>query len=313
MNRFTDNLDSRKLIEYLKLISFRNLFSSILQSFGALWLIIKVGDYFFGNFEWVNKIPDYWYIFLLAGITIGFFRACPRLKICENIAGTDVDIEVKIKDIFSSNNAIIAGCNTTFDISVKEGIISEECIQGQYLTRYFKKESELEEEIKQELNKLHPLNIIEREKKQLGNFKEYEIGTTVVVGKKRKAYLVAITKLNIHFNAEIDDESFLFDALPKMWIEIRSKGNMESLDCPILGSGRARLKRNRQQILFELIKSFIVATRDGKLTERITFYISYDDFKKGRINMKELKNFLKYECTQHYVSPTKNPPKGTPV
>ena len=286
----------------------------MLHSFGALWLIVEMGNYFFSNFEWINVIPDYWYTFLLIGGAIGVFRAYPRFEISENIAGTDVDIEVKIKNIFSSNNAIIAGCNTTFDISIKQGIISEESIQGQYLTQYFKEESELEKEVKKELNKLPPiLNKIEREKKQLGNLKEYEIGTTIVVGKKRKAYLVAITKLNAHFNAEIDDESFLLDALPKMWIDIRSKGNMENLDCPILGSGRARLKRNRQQILFELIKSFIIATRDGKLTERISFHIDHNDFKKGRINMKELEQFLKYECTQHYISPTQKPPKGTPI
>ena len=307
---FITNLDFRSLIQYLRLISFKKLLSSIFSSLGILWSIVKIGDYFFNHWEWIQKIPDYWYVFLSVGIIIGFFRAWPRLKMSQLIAGTDVIVEVKIKDIFSSSGAIIVGCNTTFDISVEKNIIDKKSIQGQYLKRYFKQESELEEQVKQELPRSHLKKRIRKEKNK-GNLKEYEIGTTIAVGQDRRAYLVAITRINTHYTAEIDDNSFL-DALPKMWFEIRSKGNMENLNCPILGSGFSRLKMKRQELLFELIRSFVIATRDGKLTEKIIFYISYSDFK--HIDMKKTKRFLEHECTQYYSAMRgTSVPKGAPI
>ena len=306
------NLISRNLIKYL-LISFGKLLSSILHSLGVLWLAISIGRYFFSDWEWVQKIPDYWYLFLLTGIVVGLLRGWPQLTISERIAGKDVDIEIKVKDIFSSNEAMITGCNTTFDTSVKEKIISEKSVQGQYVQRYFKDESKLKGQVRRTLIKLSPSNIRKREEKPLGNLNEYEVGTTIVVGEKRKAYLVAIARLNDYYTAEIDDDSFL-DALPNMWLEIRSKGNMEDLNCPILGSGFARLKRNRQQLLIELIRSFIAATREGKLTEKITFYVSYSDFLRGHINLEQMKRFLEYECAQYYIPPGRvNTRKGTPI
>lgn len=300
------------MFKYLKLISFNKLLSSIFSSLGILWMIVKIGDYFFNHWEWVQSIPNYWYIFLSTGIIIGILRARPQLKISQLIEGTDVIIEVKIKNIFSSKEAIIVGCNTTFDISVEKNIVDEKSIQGQYLKQYFEEESELEDQVRQELPTSN-LRKRKRKEKNRGNLKEYEIGTTIVVGRDRRAYLVAITRLNPHYTAEIDDNSFL-DALPKMWFEIRSKGNMENLNCPILGSGFSRLRMKRQKLLFELIRSFIIATRDGKLTEKITFYISHDDFKKGHINMREVKRLLEYECTRHYIpSGSINVQRGTPI
>lgn len=297
------------MIEYIKLIPFRKIFSSIFQLIGVLLSLIKVGEYFFGDQEWFKKTADFSFPIFLFILIILIVRARPRFTISKRIIGTDVDIEIKIKDIFSSNKAIIIGCNTTFDISVRKNIIDAKSIQGQYLRQYFEEEVELEELVEQELRKLSPSNITQ----QLKNINEYKIGTTIAVGKKRKAYLVAIAKLNAYNTAETDDNSFL-GSLPKMWSEIRSKGNMENLDCPILGSGFARLNIKRQQLLIELIRSFIVATRDGKLTEKITFYISHGDFKKGHINMKELKQLLEYECTQFYTpSVGAVAPKGTPI
>ena len=272
---------------------------------GILWVTIKATEYFFSDFIWVQKNQDYWYVFLFIGVIFGIIRALPKTKISKSIDGTDVNIEVKIKDIFASNKSIIVGCNTTFKTSVKKNIIDLKSIQGQYLKKYFENENELNKQVKKELSKL-PAN-----SKIKPNANEYEMGTTIVVGKERRAYLVAIASLNKHNNAETNSDSF-FRMLPKMWSEIRSKGNMEAFDCPILGSNFARLNIKRQELLIELIRSFIVATREGKLTESITFYILPNDFKKSRINMEEIRNLLDYECKQS-ISARTIKKSGTPI
>lgn len=248
-------------------------------------------------------------------VVIGVIRTLPRFTVSKRIAGIDVDVKVKIKNIFSSNEAIIVGCNTTFDVSVEENIIDEKSIQGQFMEQYCDGERELKEEIRQKLLELPPSNTRKREEKYSGNLEEYVIGTTIVINnKKRKAYFVAIARLN-NYSAVITDERSFLDALPKMWSEIRSKGGMENLGCPILGSRFARLKLSKQRLLFELIRSFIIVTRsDGKLAEEITFYISHDDFKKGHFNMEKIKEFLEHECTEYYIPPKKNgDQQGTPI
>ena len=302
------------MLNYWKLFSINKLFNLLFQSFGTLWVFFEIFTYFFGDQHWISPYKNDWRLFLLFGLVICLFRLHPRNFLRTRIAGTDVDIEVKVKDIFSSNGAMIAGCNTTFDVSVKNKNISEKSVQGKYIKRYFKEESQFEEQIKDALKPLPPFNIRTREEKNIGNLDEYELGTTISVGEQsRKIYLVAISRLNIHGTAHVDDNSFL-DLLPKMWTEIRSKGGMEEIDCPILGSGYSRLRMNRQDLLFELIKSFVAATREGKFTEKITFYISHDDFRKSHIQWETVKRFLECECsTQLRDSTVINVPKGTPI
>ena len=302
------------MLNYWKLFSINKLFTSLLQTFGTLWLFFEIFAYFFGEQHWILPYKNNWLLFIFLGLVISFFRAQPRNFLRTRIVGTDVDIEVKVKNIFSSNGAMIAGCNTTFDVSVKNKNISENSVQGQYITRYFEEESEFEEQIKEALKPLAPLNIGTREGKNIRNLDEYELGTTISVGEQsRKIYLVAISRLNIHGTAQVDDNSFL-DLLPKMWTEIRIKGGMEEIDCPILGSGFSRLSMNRQDLLFELIKSFVAATREGKFTEKITFCISHGDFRKSHIQWEKVKRFLECECsTQFRDSTVINAPKGTPI
>lgn len=282
---------------------------SCLETFGALWVCIQISDYFWGEQSWVSGIEEAWWLFLIAGLIIGYLRVRPRRMASARIAGTDVEIEVRVKDIFSSNEAIIVGCNTTFEIRMD--VISENSIQGQCTKRYFENERDLGKKVKRALQQRTPLTT--KAQGVYGNLDEYEMGTTIFVhGRPRKIYLVAIARLNVYGTAESDDGKFL-DALPKLWLEIRSRGGMDNLNCPILGSGHARLKMNRQQLIFELIRSFVAATRDGKVTERITFYISREDFRKRHIDMEMIDWFLKHACEQHPISQEARLPEGTPI
>ena len=109
----------KNLITYL-IIALIKLLSSAFQALGVLWFVIQIANYFFSDLEFVKKIPDYWEFFLLFGIIVGLYKLCTQFKINKRIGGKDVDIEIKIGDIFRSNQAIVIGCNTTFDISLTE-------------------------------------------------------------------------------------------------------------------------------------------------------------------------------------------------
>lgn len=298
---------------YLKIFSFKKLFSSLLQAFGILWLIVEITQYFFGEHDWIAYFKEKWWAFLAVGLLIGIYRAWPRLSMCYRILGTDVDIEVKVRDIFKSKAAMIVGCNTTFDVSVEQGMVAGQSIQGQFINNYYDSESDLEEQIQTALTSLAPAGTRDATEKTFGNLDEYENGTTIGVNAtSRRVYLVVISRLNTHKAAEANDNSFL-DALPRMWFEIRSKGGMENLDCPILGSGFSRLKMNRQELIFELIRSFIAATRDGKVTEKITFHISRNDYVNGHVDFEKVRRLLEHECSRLPASYGGNAAVGTEV
>ena len=288
--------------------------SPMLHTFGVLWLVIEIIHYFFGDWNWVIGLQDNgWLAFLIIGIIVAIVHVKRRRSMCYRIQGTDVDIEVVVKDIFQSKEAMIAGCNTTFDISVKKNMISGDSIQGQFVNKYFETEEELEDEISKYIRALKPFQSRNRTEKSLGNLDEFAFGTTISVDNtSRKAYLVAISRLNSNMTAEVDDNSFL-DALPKMWFDIRAKGGMENLDCPILGSGFSRLKLNRQNLMFELIRSFVAATRDGKLTEKITFYVSPRDFRRGHVDLEKVRKFLECQCEGDIVVRAGSAPMGTGI
>lgn len=285
------------MLKHLLSFSITKFASAILQAFGALWLAVEAASYFFSGQTWVNGISEYWWLFLLIGVIIGVIKARPKLSIHSRISGTDVDVAIRVASLFDSNGAIIAGCNTTFDISVSDGVISEKSVQGQYLMKYFRNEKELKDLVASALNGFSPIGTRTRDDKPYGNREEYEIGTTVALTHgPRNAFFVAISRLNKHRTAESNDQEYL-DALPRMWSAIRSRGGLDNLDCPIIGSGFARLKLNREELLMELIKSFVVATRDGKLTEKITFFVSWNDFNRGRVDLNNLQKFLDYQCS----------------
>lgn len=316
-------LDCSYLRWFYASFGFRKLLGSILQSLGVLLVFDKIVERYSQNndrlefwVELIGHIGTLWTVIII-GLVVGFVRAWPRHKVGARIQGKDVDIEVRIRNIFSSDDAIIAGCNTTFD--TREKVISEKSIQGQCAKRYFKGEESFAQQIRKVLKDLQP---IETHKEGSNNSRaEYEMGTTIAVTGRfrkkfremeRKIYLVAIARVNDYGAARSNDVQFL-SALPKMWEEIRAKGGMENLDCPILGSGFSRLNMNRQQLIDELIRSFIAATYEGKLTEKITFYISPNDFKKGSLDMKKINRFLEHECERLPVPSTTGFPDGIPL
>lgn len=110
-----------------------------------------------------------------------------------------------------------------------------------------------------------------------------------------KAYFVAIATLNRHRVASVKQTDFL-EALPKMWNQIRSKGGNEDILCPILGSRFARLNLERTRLIHAIVRSFIAATREGKLTERLTIVIHPRDYRETSLCMEELARFIECEC-----------------
>ena len=277
-------------------LSVKMLLSSLLQGLGVLWVAVEAVSFFSPNTS--DALRELWWGFLVGGGTWGVYRAWPRQWVRSRVSGTDTWVEIRVCDLFAKEGAVVVGSNTTFDTSIEDETISESSIQGQFTRRCFESVSVLDEQLTMSLNGVGYEEC--GDDKGYGKQRRYSIGTVASVRSGgRSAYFVAIACLNAERVAATTREDVL-NALPLLWEFIRENGALESLSCPILGSGFSRISTPREELIREIVKSFVVATRTGKVSEYLTIAVSTADFRHGSVDLDALGRFLEHECT--YVS-----------
>ena len=242
---------------------------------------------------------DWRWVFPGAGAIVGLWRAWPRLSVKYKIAGTDAEIEIRVCDLFEQDGALVVSGNTTFDTAMDDGTISKSSTQGQYATRFCDNLTNLDRQIEDSLKK-QDFKQRDPEEKPYGKRKEYEIGTVASVSCGGKsAYFVAVASLDKNRRASSTLNNIL-DALPRLWEFVQTRGNLERIAMPIMGSGLSRVQVERERLIREIVKSFIAAARTGRFCEYLTIAISSQDFSEKKISLPKLGRFLEHECT--YVS-----------
>ena len=267
------------------------LFSSLLEVFGVLWLITEISSYFFSNTD--NFLMSHWYLFLVIGFLGGLYRSRPKLKIPHRLTNRDVIIEICISDIFKQKGSFIIGSNTTFETDIDSRIISPDSVQGQFTKKYYDKIDHLDKDISDEL-KNEKFELLEDGRK--GKVKKYPLGTVVKIhSKNQTAFFLALAELNKHGIASGTFEN-LKTALSSLWEFIGSRGDLEALITPILGSGFTRLQNKRDEIIREIVKSFIAANSEKKLTNKLVIVISPKDYSEYQLNLQKLNQYLEHLC-----------------
>ena len=285
--------------------------SSVLHAFGVLWLLIEPGVSLWPGFA--DFVRAWWWIVPGVGAGIGLWRAWPRLWVRSQICGTDAVIELLVGDVLEQDGVLVLGSNTTFDTSIEDGTISEKSVQGQYTTTYCDELANLDRQIQDSLKDVD-YEARDRATKPYGKLAEYEIGTvSSAVCKGKRAYFVAIASLNANRVASATKDEIL-DALPRIWEFIRTKGGVDPIAMPILGSGLARVAATREELTREIIKSFIAAAQVGRFCEHLSIVVSSKDFRNGHIDLLALGRFMEHECTYTFgPSPPPSTAHGIPA
>lgn len=265
--------------------------SSIVNIFGWLWLIVEITSFFWGSLSDFIKAKSVFFIAI--GILIAIWHNRPILAVCQRLKNRDVDIEICIGDFFKFPGAFIIGSNTTFDTDIKNGLINPKSIQGQFTKKFYSNidhlNADLDNSLKDEASYDLTFN-------KLGKKKVFDFGTVAKINiKNTNAYFVAIASLNEHGNAESSLEN-LQNSLAKLWFYIGNRGVLEPIVIPVLGSGFSRLTETREEIIKEIIKSFVAACVTKRFTEKLSIIIHPSDYKKNDMDLNELDEFLKYEC-----------------
>ena len=273
----------------------------ILDKLAASW-IIQLETYWVVSpiiqwieFLWPETVRTYFWLVLIVALLMGLGRGWPKRSVKSKISGTDAVIEIKVCDMFDQKSVYVVSSNATFDTGIEDGTISTHSIQGQYTKRFCDSIPDLNQQLDDSLAEVKSNEISEQEK-PYGKRKEYPLGTVAKVTCKGKcAYFVALACLDKNGVANATTEQIL-GALPTLWEYVRSRGNLEPITMPIIGSGLSGTTATREELIREISKSFIAAARKGRFCEHFTIAISPEDFRKKDIDLQKLGRFLEREC-----------------
>jgi hypothetical protein len=279
--------------------------AALLSSFGALWLLVEMVSFFAEHLR--PSIQALWPYFLGTGVIFALLINKPLTSVACKLSGRDVLLRVIVSDLFKTPGAKIVASNRTFETDFERGPIEKNSIQGQFTTRFYGSASHLDADIAHALHGTDPDLVLEGKKSR------YPVGTVAKVATKGKTfYLLALAEINPKgvANASFDD---LKTALPALWSFISGAGTYEPLVVPVLGTGYSRLPEPREQVVREIINSFIAACGERRFAESLTIVLYPKDFYKHAIDLQEIGRYLQHVCKYHEYGATLRVGRGTPV
>lgn len=277
--------------------SLRRAAVGLLSAFGALWLVVEIVSFFWPDAS--AALRQFRWVFVLGGLATALWVSRPRHSVTCQLSGRDVTISIRIGNLFKMSGALIVGSNITFDTTSRDELISERSVQGQFTRQFYDSEAHLDADLDSALTGLEFQALPDR---PMGKKKAYAIGTVARVrAKSRTAYFVAIASLNDHGVAQ-GTFGDLKDALPRLWEYVTTRGDFQALAMPVIGSGFSRIPQTREEIIREIINSFVAACAAQRPSESLTIVIPYRDFYDHRVDLESLERFTQHVCRYHMQS-----------
>lgn len=266
---------------------------------GILWTIKEVIEYILPK----NNLPikNIFILMLLVGIIVILIKNRPKKEYPFLIKNKDIKLKLVVGDLLKQKASLIVPTNSTFDTKMENDFISLNSVQGQIQNKYFK-------------NNLKTLDILleeglkDREFKELtdrknSKAKQYDIGTTVEINQQGKRfYFVADSNINAQGQTIAPSLSNITDALSRLWQYISEYGHVEALAIPIMGTGRMGIINSREEIIKQIIFSFVVNNNTKKIANELIICIRKEDIKKFNIDIQEIVEYLKFMCKFQYTN-----------
>jgi hypothetical protein len=257
---------------------------------GAVWLLFEMMD-FFKVFDSAT-IPSYSFALLILGsIVIVICTRRPISKIIYKHSSQDLQIEVRIGDLFSIKGQKVISTNTTFDTDIANGIIAANSLQGQFTNKYYPQQTQvLDQKLDQDLANIPSSNY----PKIKGKDKKYPMGTTVRIDIASEIfYLLAMSDLNYNNTAQTTLENVL-SSTEELWNFIIAKGENEPIILPLIGTGRGRITTNRKRLIARIAQTFIKASEQSIFSSKLIIVIHPTDAENFNINLFEVKDLLNH-------------------
>ena len=240
----------------------------------------------------------FWIALIIGVISIIIFNI-PKKEYVFNIKNRDIKIILKVGDILKEKFAIVVPTNTTFDTKMENDFISIHSVQGQVQDKYFKNNiSTLDCLIEKELENSPFIELTDRKSSKN---KKYEIGTTVEINQNGKRfYFLADSDINSKGKAINPSIMNITDSLSRFWQYIGEYGHVEPIAIPIIGTGRMGIVDSREEILKNIVFSFVANNTTKKIATELIICIRKNDIKKYNIDINEIVEYIKYTCKYQY-------------
>lgn len=223
-----------------------------------------------------------------AALAYALWKSWPH-PVEQHYSSPDTKVRLVTGDLFDQNANLVIGMSDFFDVETPH-IIAENSVQGQFLSRVYRQDvSALRADLDSALAGKAP---VETGVTKLGNSTRYSLGTVACVRRHRTHYFcVAYTEMDGNNNVSTSI-GVLWEALEKLWNEVRSRSNGDPVAAPIIGLGQSGMSTILpiQDAIRFLILSFMFASRHHRVCEELIIVIRPQD--ERRIDMLEIQDFL---------------------
>lgn len=284
--------------------------NSLLSVFGALWLLIEILA-FFNKQEVANQLKEIWWLFLIVGIIVVIYQNWPKNKYSYKVNNRDVSITLKIGDVFKTEGALIVPVNNRLDVDNHGIVAKSSSILRLFIDKvYNKAHSHLTLDINFQLQDSASWysNFVLTE-----NPPTYKIGTVVPIFRDEKQfYLLCSSTLNEQ-NRSKSTEDDLRNSLVELWAYLSHCGSKDNLVIPIIGTGRGRIHMTREEVIKEIVLSFLSSLSIESYCEQLTICVHPNDIKKYKVNIGDITDFIRLHCMNANFSRRNDTPGGQTI
>lgn len=239
---------------------------------------------------------NHWGVLLLLGVIASVVHNREKTSYKGTIKDDDLQIELKINDLFSVNaSSYVIPTNTFFRTVMEREYISPRSVQGAFQLKYFREDiAALDYKIAESLaeQKIDGENAEDIH----GMVKRYPIGTVAKVDYKDKHfYLVAINDVNQYGKPENQEYANVDVALKGLMDFIYKFGHYDNLVMPLIGTGKAAIRTATMERVFEdTLDEFVDS--ENKISRKLIICINPQDYLEERFDLKKLKRYVDYKC-----------------
>lgn len=239
---------------------------------------------------------SYWVVLVLIGIIASLIHNHERVCYKGTMEDDDLQIEVKVSNLFSIRASSYVIPTNTFFRTVMDGeYISPESVQGAFQLKYFKRgTAELDKLIAESLAQQE---IVGEDSSDIhGSVKKYPIGTVAKVDYRGKHYyFVAINDVNRFGKPENQEYANVDIALNALQDAINKFGHCDDLAMPLIGTGRAAIREaTLENVLEDTVDRFV--NSHDKVARKLIICIRPKDYFDGKVNLKKIEKYIDYKC-----------------
>ncbi|MBL7998877.1 MAG: hypothetical protein JNL32_09600 [Candidatus Kapabacteria bacterium] len=253
--------------------------TNIFASYGVLFWILECLDYFTDNTFRMNA-KEYWWLFLLIGLVYPLIKSHPRSLYTFKIPNRDSKVVLHFENAFDiESSSVIIPINNLFKVNPNGNLNNSSSMLSQFVKDFYDNKPE---------NLQHEIDKKVREQYYIDNKEEtgFRIGTVVPIkAMNRQFYLLANTTLNSSGRSVARKEE-LEQSLNELWIYLSNHAGKEHFTIPLLGTGRGRIEKTREEVIKEIILSFLASCSDITFTDKLTISVNPNDIDEHNMDVK---------------------------